>query len=124
MTFSTAGRILGGWSVDRSVFRQRLPDARWYVYAAGLVNPGDANTATLTLRYVKDDGTTVTLGTNASTGATLQKRVMGPFSLFGTGGVPAGETVVVIELHGVKSAGVDGTARHWTCWTRYLPSAQ
>lgn len=122
-TFTTAGRILGGKSIDRATLRARLPHARWLLYAAGLVNAGDTNIATLTLRYVKNDGTTVPIGSVTHNANTLVKKAMGPFDLFATAGVP-GENIVTVELFGQKNAGADGTARDWTLWTRYLPSRQ
>lgn len=124
-TFGTAGRTFGGLSVDRSVFRELLPDARWYVYAAGMVDPGDGNVATLSLIYVEDTtGTTHTLGSTTKTGAGLVKFDMGPFDVFGTSGVPAGEDVPVIQFKAAKDAGVDGTVSAVTLWVRFLPATQ
>lgn len=124
-TFDTTGRLFGGVSVDRSVFRELLPDHKWYAYCAGLVNPGDANVATLSLVYVTDTtSTTYTLGSTTKTGSGLVKFHMGPFDVFGTASVPAGEDVPVIRLKAVKDAGVDGTVEAATIWLRYLPRAQ
>ena len=120
-TFSTAGKLFDGYAVNRSVFRELLPDHRWYLYAAGLVNPNDANTATISLRYQKYDTTTVTLGSVTQAGSGLVKKSMGPFDLFAVGGVPMTETVVVIRLNAQKSAGVDGTIECWNIWLRLLP---
>lgn len=124
-TFSSSGRVFGGLSVDRSVFRTLLPDAKWYVYAAGMVDPGDANVATLSLRYVENTtGTTHTLGSTTATGAGLVKFTLGPLDVFGTGGVPGGENVPVLQFHAVKDAGADGTVQAVTLWLRFLPAKQ
>lgn len=124
-TFTTSGKYFGGLAVDRSVFRRLLPDYRWYVYAAGLVNPGDANVATLSLRYQRDSTSTFdTLGSETFTGAGLVKFEMGPYDVFGTAGVPAGETIPIIRFHAAKDAGADGEVAAVTGWVRYLPRQQ
>jgi hypothetical protein len=116
--------LVGGLVVDRSIFRTVLPDARWFVYAAGLVNPGDGNTATVALQYVKDTGVLVMLGSATAVGAGWAKLSMGPFDVFGTAGVPAGETIPAIVMTAQKNAGVNGTLSAWTIWTRFLASKQ
>jgi len=123
--FSTSGRLFGGVAVDRTVFRELLPDHRWYAYAAGLVDPGDANIATLSLVYVENTtSTTHTLGSTTKTGAGQVKFTLGPFDVFGTAGVPAGEDVPVVRFKAIKDAGVDGAVEAVTLWLRYLPRAQ
>src|SRR5439155_16507091 len=82
---------LGGVSVDRSVFRKVLPDHRWLVYAAGRVDPRDADGVIIALAYVEDDSTAVSLGSVTLTGAGFVKQTLGPFDVFATAGVPAGE---------------------------------
>ena len=120
-TFSTSLKLLGAYAVDRSIFRERLPDDRWWVYAAGWVDPKDANTATISLRYEKDDGTTILLGSVTQARAGRVKKSMGPFDVFGTASVPAGETIPIIRLGAQKSAGIDGELDGWTIWVRLLP---
>src|SRR5689334_16110332 len=69
-----------GVAVDRPTFRRRLKDARWAVYAAGLVNTRDANTAVIGLQYVKDDGMLVPLGVSlVPAGPGFTKWMLGPF---------------------------------------------
>lgn len=119
-TFTTAGRLFDGITVDRSVFQKRLPDARWLVYAAGLVSAGDTNIATVSLYYQKDDTTLVLLGSVTHNTATPVKKVMGPFDVFATVGVPAGETVPMVRLHAIKNAGTDGTIEAWDLWLRLV----
>jgi hypothetical protein len=114
----------GGIAVDRSIFRRLLPDARWVVYAAGLVNPQDANIATVSLVYTTDAIANVTLGSVTATGAGFSKKSMGPFDVFGTGGVPAGETIPVIRLVMSKNAGTDALFQTWTIWLRLLANKQ
>lgn len=123
-TFNTTGRTFSGLAVDRSVFRQRLPDARWFVYAAGWVNAGDTNVATVSLVYEKDDGAQVTLGSVTHNTATKTKKVMGPFDVFATVGVPAGEQIPVVRLRASKASGADGTIESWVLWLRLLPARQ
>lgn len=124
-TFDTSGQTFGGVAVDRSVFRELLPDHRWYLYAAGMVSAGDTNTATISLRYVKDDATTVTLGDTAThSTATLTKKELGPIDLFAEAGVPNTENIVVVALHAIKASGANGTLGPWTLWLRLLPRRQ
>jgi hypothetical protein len=119
-TFDTTGAVFGGLAVDREVFRRRLPDYRWYVYAAGLVDPRDANTATLELVYHLDDNTLVSLGSITQAGAGMVKRELGPFDVFNTPGVPAGETIPIVRLRATKTAGVPGEVVAWVIWNRFL----
>lgn len=124
-TFDTTGQTFGGLVIDRSVFRELLPDWKWYLYAAGTVSAGDTNTATISLRYVKDDATTVTLGDTATHNtATSTKKELGPIDLFAEAGVPATENIVVVALHAVKDTGANGTLGPWTLWLRLLPRRQ
>lgn len=123
-TFDTTGRTFSGLAVDRSVFQKRLPDARWLVYAAGWVNAGDANVATISLVYEKDDGSQVMLGSVTHNTGTKTKKVMGPFDVFATVGVPAGEQVPMVRLKAVKSSGADGTIENWTIYLRLLAARQ
>lgn len=123
-TFDTSTTVLGGLSIDRFTFRELLPDRRWYVYAAGLVNPADANTATLALVYVKDDMTTVSLGSTTKAGAGWVKFALGPFDVFGTATVPAAESIACVRFTAVKSAGAAGSVEAVCIWTRFLPAKQ
>jgi len=111
----------GGVSIDRSVFRKKLPDAMWHVYAAGVADPGDGNNLTIELVYQKDDGTFVTLGsTGAFSGAGIVKRALGPGDVFGTAGVPTNENIAVIRLQATKAAGVAATLWAWVVWVELL----
>lgn len=116
--------LFGGLAVDRSVFRKRQQDVRWLVYAAGWALPGDANTMTLDLLYQKDDFTTVVLGSTTRTGAAFGKVAMGPFDVFGTAGVPAGETIPMIRLGARKNVGANGFLQNWNIWARLLAAKQ
>ena len=122
MTITTTPKLFDAVTVDRSVFRKLLPDARWFAYGSGWVNPGDANTATVELCYEKDDGTIVVLGSVTQAGAGLVKKQLGPFDVFATAGVPAGETIPSLRLRGAKTAGANGDLANWTVWLRLLPS--
>lgn len=121
--FTTAGTTYGGFAVERDVFRRRLPDDRWYVYAAGLIDPRDANVATAELVYHKDDNTLVSLVSDTATGAGTVKLALGPVDLFAAA-IPAGEAIPVVRLRFTKNAGVDGECLVWTIWTRFLASRQ
>lgn len=123
-TFNTTGRLFDGIAIDRSVFQKRLPDARWLVYAAGFVNAGDTNVATVSLIYQKDDQTQVTLGSVTHNTATTVKKVMGPFDVFATVGVPSGEQVPMVRLKAIKASGADGLIENWDIWLRLLPARQ
>ena len=114
----------GGVAVDRSVFREVLPDARWAVYAAGWVQPQDANVATLRLVYQKDDVSLVTLGDTTATGNSWQKIAIGPFDVFGTASVPAGETIPMVRLIVLKDAGTAALVQNWNVWVRFLAAKQ
>jgi hypothetical protein len=120
-TFGTSGTTFGGFAIDRAIFGRLLPDARWMVYAAGVVDPGDGNTATVSLVYQKDDGTLVTLGSVAQTGGGATKKRLGPLDVFATGGVPAHEVVPIVRLRAQKNAGADGTVTAWSIWVRLQP---
>ena len=133
MTFDTAGKLLSGVTLDRSTFRPFLQDGYrstldatlwrgWLVYAWGWVNPNDANTATLALKYEKNDKTVVTLGSTTQAGAGWIKKTMGPFSVLETAGVPQGESVPMVRLHAIKSAGVAGDLENWSIALRLLGS--
>ncbi len=115
---------LGAISVDRAVFRRLLPDDRWYVYAAGRVDPSDNDGVTVELAYVKDDNTAVVLGGATWTGAGMLKKALGPFDLFGTVGVPRTENIVVVRLQATKLVASTAEMRDWTLWLRLLPSKQ
>lgn len=123
-TFGTTPVVFGGCVIDRVRFRRKLPDDRWYVYAAGLVNPGDGSTATIELVYQKDDNTFVAIGSTTQAGAGEVKKVMGPFSLFDTPGVPSNELIPVIRIRASKSGGVEGTLKTWHVFVELLPSIQ
>lgn len=114
----------GGLTIDRSVFRELLPDYKWYVYAAGLVDPGDANTATIGLDYTKDNMVSVSLGSTTKSGSGWVKFSMGPFDVFGTSGVPTTETVACVRLSAQKSGGTSGYLDAVCIWTRFLPARQ
>ena len=120
--FTTAGRTLGGLLIDRAEFRPRLADARWFVYAAGWVDPMDVNVATISIRYELDNKTQIVLGSVTASGAGFVKKAMGPFDMFATAGVPAGETIVALRLHAIKDLGVDGQIEAWTLYVRFLPA--
>lgn len=123
-TFGTTAQTFGGVAIDRAYSRNILPNTRWLYSAAGLVDPGDANIATLSLVYEKDDGSFVTLGSITASGSGVRKRHMGPFDLFATGGVPSNELIPVVRLRAIKDAGLDGTVESWTIMLRLLPSKQ
>lgn len=108
--------------MDRSVFRELQPDDRWWIYGVGWVNPKDANQATIAFMYEKDDGTVVQIGTVTQSGSGRVKKSMGPFDIFATAGVPAGETIPIIRLAAIKDAGVDGELDGWVVWVRHLPA--
>lgn len=120
--FGTAGRLFGGFAIDRDVFRTLLPDQRVYLYAAGLINPGDGNIATISLVYHKDDNTTVTLLSTTKTGATQQKWTLGPVSMFDAAGVR--EAIPVVYLKAQKNAGADGQLMVGCIYPRLIPSGQ
>jgi hypothetical protein len=120
--FGTAGRRFGGYVIDRAVFRELLPEHRILVYAAGIVDPGDGNNATISLRYLTDAIAAVTLGTVVRSGAGPVKVAMGPFDLFATVGVPAGEQILAIDLHAIKNAGTNGVLWPWNIHIRRLPA--
>lgn len=120
--FGTSGTAFGGGSIDRSVFRTLLPDWKWYVYAAGRVNAGDTNVATVFLQQLEDDGTVNTLGSVTHNTATTTKKAMGPFDLFATAGVPNTEDIVTLRLFAQKDTGADGAVTDWTIWLRLLPA--
>ncbi len=122
--FSTTPKTFGGFAIDRSVFRRLLPDERWVIYGAGLVDPGDGNTATISVVYQKDDGTFVTLGSITQVGGGLTKRTIGPLDLYGTAGVPTNEGVPIVRLRAVKDAGTDGEVFTWSLFLRLLPARQ
>lgn len=113
----------GSWSVDRSVFRKLLAtDDQWFVYAAGLASSGDANPLTLSLAYVDDTGVATQLGSGTVTNAGTVKFAIGPFPVFATAGVPAGEQIPTIRLRGTKAAGANGSITHATLWVRIVSS--
>jgi|SRR5215469_10722215 len=116
--------FFGGIAVDRSVFRKLLPDARWLVYAAGLAAAGDANPLTVALSYRSDGGGVTTLGSTTTSVAALTKVSLGPFDVFATGGVPAGETIPVIRLFASKGVGANGSIVAWNIWLRLLANKQ
>lgn len=117
------GNLLGGWSIDRNVFRSLLgADATWMLYAAGGCNPNDANTLTMELSYVSTNGATVTvLGSTTQAGAGYTTKSFGPVDLFGTVSAAKSDTVLQLRLTGRKNAGVNGLMRNWTVWLRIVP---
>lgn len=117
------GTLLGGWSIDRSVFRSLLgADAKWMLYAAGGCNPNDANTLTMELSYVSPNGATVTVvGSTTQAGAGYTTKSFGPVDLFGTVSAAKSDTVMQLRLTGRKSAGVVGIMRNWCVWLRIIP---
>lgn len=120
--FGTSARLFGSYAMDRSIFRELQADSRWYFYAAGWLDPKDGNIATVSLVYEKDDGTQLVLGSVTQAGSGRVKKSMGPFDLFATAGVPAGETIPIVRLRAVKDAGVDGEIDGWCLWVRHLPA--
>lgn len=119
-------KVFGGVAVDREVFRTLQPDARWLVHAAGWAKGDATHTATIGLQYESDTpGTVVVLGTVViAASATYSKFRLGPFDVFGTGGVPAGENVPIVTLTGVVAAGGAGTIRSAAIWLRLLAAQQ
>lgn len=114
-----------GCSVDRSIFRERLKDSRWAVYAAGIVDTVDANAAVLGLVYVTDAGVIVPLGgIGILAGPGFAKAQMGPFDVFGTAGVPPNEVIPMLGMTAQKTAGGNGALLGWTLWIRFLPPTQ
>ncbi len=95
----------GGVILDRSVFQRQLPDARWLVYAAGWGASDNVNPMVIELAYQKDNATFVTLGSVSITTSAPTKLAMGPFDVFATAGVPAGETLPCVRLRASKAAG-------------------
>lgn len=121
--FGTTARLFGGLAIDRAYFRTRLPDFQWRVRAAGLVNPGDANQATLALGYVSNAGTFFVLGSAAFSGAGVQKFTLGPFDVFNPAiGHPLGEPVPIVRLRAVKNAGVNGDLAVANLWFEIVPA--
>lgn len=121
-TFGTSKRSFGGLAIDRSVFREKLPDETWVLWAAGLVNAGDTNVATVSLEYQKDDATYVSLGTVTHNTATTTKKTIGPIDLFANGSVPQKtEDVVMVRVRAVKDTGADGTLENWNLWLELRP---
>jgi hypothetical protein len=122
---SAAGNVFSrqALAIDRSVFRELLPDARWLVYAAGFLNSSDGNTVTATLTY-QDDSTTVVVLGSVSHAAGWAKKVIGPLDVFGTPGVPTGESVPMIRLHFSKATAGTGECAGWCLWLRLLVSKQ
>lgn len=121
-TFGTSTRTFGGLAIDRSVFREKLPDETWVLWAAGWVNAGDTNVATVSLAYQKDDASYVSLGTVTHNTATATKKTIGPIDLFANGSVPQKtETVVMVRLRAVKDTGADGEVENWTVWLELRP---
>lgn len=119
-SFGTSTKTFGGLTVDRRVFRTLLPDNRWLLYAAGLLDPGDSNTATVRLVYQKNDGTVVILETATKVGGGEGKVTLGPVDLYAVPGVPL-EDVAVVRLQFQKDAGADGTCVAWNIWGRLSP---
>ena len=114
----------GACIMDRSVFRTVLPDFKWYVYAAGLADPGDGNNLHIALVYIKDDTTAVVLGTGTFSGAGMAKRSIGPFDVFATAGVPPGETLPLIRVAVDKVSGTAATVDAWAIMLRLFPFRQ
>ncbi len=121
-TFGTSARLFGAYAVDRNLSQEIQADDQWLVYAAGWVNPKDANQATVSIVYEKDDQSVIVLGSVTQSSAGRVKKYMGPFDVFATAGVPAGETVPILRLQASKDAGVDGELDGWTLWVRHIPA--
>lgn len=113
---TTTAASLGGIAVDRSWLRKLAPDTRWVARAYGLVDPADANGVTIYCEYVSDAIALTTLGSITPTGAGYQKASMGPFDVFGTGGVPAGETIPIVRLRAQKVTSGSANLAQWTLW--------
>lgn len=121
-TFGTTPRLFGGYMVDRAEVRRLIPDARWFVYAAGWVDPKDGSTATVEIVYEKDDGSVVVLGSVTQAGAGRVKVKMGPFDVFAVAGVPGGEEIPSLRLRASKDGGVNGEVDGWCLRLRFFPA--
>lgn len=119
-TFGTTKVSYGAFMQSREIFRPLEADRRWFVYAAGWVDPGDGNNATISLEYEKDDESFIVLGSVVASGAGRVKASIGPLDLFATAGVPGTESIVSIRLRAVKASGVDGTMDGWNIWVRKM----
>ena len=111
-----------GFAVDRATFRQRLKDAQWGLYAAGLVT-GSSGSVAISLQYVTDAGVLVPLGPAASIlvpAGGFQKAMVGPADVFGSPGVPQGEAVPALALTAQTSSGT-ASLLGWVSWVRFLP---
>lgn len=127
VTFVGGAQAFGGCTVDRRVFRKLLPDDRWYIYAAGIVNPTDANGVTIDLEYIPGSsgaaiGAALLLGTATYVGAGAIKQTLGPFDLYAT--ASKADDTPVIRLKATKLVGATCTLSNWNVWVRFLPSKQ
>lgn len=121
-TFGTSVQRYGGLAIDRSVFRTKVPDGQWVLWAAGLVNAGDTNVATVSLQYQDDSNNFTSLGTVTHNTATTTKKTIGPVDLFAA--VTPDEDVVIVRLCAVKDSGADGTIECWNIWVEWRPPRQ
>jgi hypothetical protein len=120
-----AGNVFfGGCAVDRAWSRTVLPDAQWVVRAAGFANSGDGNPFVVSLIYQTNALAVVTLGSATTSVAGFVKLAMGPFDVFGTGGVPAGEAIPVIRIIANKGAGTNAQIAAWTIWLELRANKQ
>lgn len=124
-----APQTFGGMTFDRRVFRALLPDERLYVYAAGIVEPADANGCKIEIEYIPGVdggvvGAAVLLGTETYVGAGVTKQALGPFDVYGTGGTSKADDVTVIQLKVTKLIGATTTVADWCLWARFLSSKQ
>lgn len=120
-TFGTTAKLFGGYTLKRSLMRTLQADHRWLVSAGGWVDPKDANTATVSIVYEKDDQSVVVLGSVSKTGSGREKTWIEECDVFGTPGVPAGEEIPIIRFRAVKDAGVEGEVDGWALWIRHQP---
>jgi hypothetical protein len=114
-TTGLALNSFGGITVDRSWSRSMIPNTQWLARAAGFLDPSDANGVTVSLFYQKDNLAVVTLGSATFTGAGFVKASLGPFDVFGTGGVPT-ETIAAVRLGATKLVGGTAGLTAWTVW--------
>lgn len=121
-TFSTSKQRYGGVAIDRSVFREKHPDGQWVLWAAGLVNAGDTNVATVSLEYQDDSNAFTSIGTVTHNTATTTKKTIGPVDLFAA--AVNTEDVVVVRLCAIKDTGSDGTVECWNIWIEWRPPRQ
>jgi hypothetical protein len=116
---ATAG-VVGVASMPWKYLRPLLPDDRWAIYLSGLIQ--NSTVATISLVYVKDDGTRITLAAGSAPASVgYQKFAVGPFPARG----PLAPTVPLEEIPvwGMDVQFSGGTVNIWGCtlWLRMTP---